>query len=554
MAVITPNTDLYLIKVPLEIDSVNQLTFANATAQYNYFNSLPKLAVDDFTYQRKDSTIRFGANFDEIITYNYVMYRNDEYSNKWFYAYIENMEYVNDSMTAITIKTDVFQTWQFDLTYKPVFVEREHVNDDTVGNNTVPESLELGEYQIVDLRNSPLYESGGSGDDWVPCFCVTRFPDDVENLGADGNVKNSNGIIGGVFNSLHFFATNTIAAGTHIIDAYEDAGSGTTSEAIVNIYMIPKCCVNVQPSGNTTLHGYSLYGIMNYFTSSEYILQQPTVLANSYVPVNNKLLTYPYSYFYLSNNSGETIEYHYEDFPIETIEDITRRTMRYRKSIVPSASLSGKLYFTNYKGFSETAAYGTKMYQYGINYAKVPVCAWNTDYYTNWLTQNGINVGVGLASGLASGLLGAGVGAATGNVVGTASSLIGIGATIGNTLGEIRRAETTPPQAHGDTNTGDFNYAFLRNSISFYQMSIKPEMARIIDNYFSAYGYQVNRIKIPNITGRRNWNYVKTQGCYIEADIPQTDLEEIKGLFNRGITFWHNPATFADYSQNNDII
>lgn len=93
MAVIAPNSDLVLLKVPLEIDEANQLTFANATAQYNYFNGLTgKLAVDNYTYQRKDGTIRFGANFDDIIGYNYVMYRNTSYSSKWFYAFIENME------------------------------------------------------------------------------------------------------------------------------------------------------------------------------------------------------------------------------------------------------------------------------------------------------------------------------------------------------------------------------------------------------------------------------------------------------------------------------
>lgn len=556
MAVITPNTDLYLLKVPLEMDNTNQLTFSNATAQYNYFNSLPKLGVDDFTYQRKDGTIRFSATFDDVISYNYVMYRNTGYSDKWFYAFIRDMQYVNDSVTSITIETDVWQTWCFSLNYKPVFVEREHVNDDTVGNNTVEEGLEIGEYQIVDLRNSPLYENpaGVSGDAWVPCFCVTRFPDDVNNLGTDGNVQYSNGLIGGVFNSLHFFATNTIASATKIIQAYDDVGSGTTSEAIVNIYMIPKCCVNIQNSGNTTLHGYSLYAIKNYFTTGTYQLQQPSVLADNYTPVNKKLLTFPFSYFYLSNNSGEDIIYHYEDFPFETIGGNTARTMSYKKSIVPSTSLSAKLYFVKYKGWTETADYGTKLYEYGINYAKVPVCAWETDYYTNWLTQNGINVNVGLASGIAGGLLGAGASIATGNIVGLASSAIGIGTTIGNTLGELRRAETTPPQAQGNVNTGDFNYAFLRNSISFYHMSIKKEIAIIVDNYFSCYGYRVNKVKLPNITGRRNWNYVKTIGCYIEADIPQEDLQQIKSMFDKGITFWHNPATFADYSQNNDII
>ena len=76
----------------------------------------------------------------------------------------------------------------------------------------------------------------------------------------------------------------------------------------------------------------------------------------------------------------------------------------------------------------------------------------------------------------------------------------------------------------------------------------------LIDNFFTMYGYKVNNTKIPNITGRRNWNYVKTVDCNIEGYIPQEDLNEIKGMFNNGVTIWHNPATFLDYSQNNDII
>lgn len=66
------------------------------------------------------------------------------------------------------------------------------------------------------------------------------------------------------------------------------------------------------------------------------------------------------------------------------------------------------------------------------------------------------------------------------------------------------------------------------------------------------YGYKVNEVKIPNITGRTNWNYVKTQECNILGDIPQEDMQTLKNIFNSGVTFWHNPSTFLDYSQNNN--
>ena len=81
--VITPNTDVILLKCPLELDEKNQLSFTSKSAQYNYFNSLPKLVVgDDFTYQRKDSYIRVDELIDNIYQYNYIMYRNDAYSSK----------------------------------------------------------------------------------------------------------------------------------------------------------------------------------------------------------------------------------------------------------------------------------------------------------------------------------------------------------------------------------------------------------------------------------------------------------------------------------------
>ena len=124
---ITPNTCLRLLKVPLEIDNKNQLTFANEQAQRQYFLSLPYVEIDEISYQRKDSVIFFPGHIDDLLEYNYVMYLNENYTNKWFYAFITNMEYVTDFNTKIYITTDVFQTWQFDFTFKQSFIEREMI-------------------------------------------------------------------------------------------------------------------------------------------------------------------------------------------------------------------------------------------------------------------------------------------------------------------------------------------------------------------------------------------------------------------------------------------
>ena len=125
---ITPNTRIILLKCPISLSNKHQITFANSEAQYNYFYNLPKIEEDDAQYQRKDNVIRFPAHADSLQEYNYCMYQNNNYGNKWFYAFITNISYVNDGCSYISIKTDVFQTWQFNLTWKQSFIEREMIS------------------------------------------------------------------------------------------------------------------------------------------------------------------------------------------------------------------------------------------------------------------------------------------------------------------------------------------------------------------------------------------------------------------------------------------
>ena len=75
--VITPQTEIRLLKCPLEADNQHQIKFSNATAQYNYFDSLPKLTIDNCTYARESGTLRIPVDYDTAIRYNYVMYQNE---------------------------------------------------------------------------------------------------------------------------------------------------------------------------------------------------------------------------------------------------------------------------------------------------------------------------------------------------------------------------------------------------------------------------------------------------------------------------------------------
>ena len=181
--------------------------------------------------------------------------------------------------------------------------------------------------------------------------------------------------------------------------------------------------------------------------------------------------------------------------------------------------------------------------------------------YTNWLTQNSVNFAgktwnVDELSGLQAlgGIFDAGSSLMKLDPFGSAKAGINTFTGIGNALIQKKQHELIPNAVKGDINSGDIVTALGENRFTFYRMSVKQEYAKLIDDYFSMYGYQINMVTLPHITGRENWNFVKTVGANIEGDIPEDDMNELKSLFNNGITIWHNPSTYLDYSQSNAIV
>ena len=88
-------------------------------------------------------------------------------------------------------------------------------------------------------------------------------------------------------------------------------------------------------------------------------------------------------------------------------------------------------------------------------------------------------------------------------------------------------------------------------------MTIRPEYAKIIDNFFSMYGYKVMSLEVPNIHTRKKWNYLKAIEMNITGNknkIPQEYLEEIRTMFLNGVTLWHDYETMYDYSNDNGVI
>lgn len=534
-------TAVSLLSVPLEKDYAHTLYFANKEEQEIYFSEHEKMSFSDFSYQRKDSTIRVPAHIDTLYALgcNYASYQNKAYSDKVFYAFITDMRYVNDERTDVVIETDVMQTWLFDIEMLPSFVEREHAAHDEPGEHTIEEGLEIGGYKAVETKSLEM------GGDHAIVAAVTKTPDEKTSVGR---------VYHGMYSGLAYIPFPKDGADfEEFVKQYDGDAAG---EAIAMVFLAPTSLL-------ANAEGKVVYGeplpasekpytiLINKATESQEgnaeIVSEFAKELDGYTPKNKKLLTYPYRYLLVSNNAGAAAVYKFEKFRTYKLEMQMEPSFVIRGCLTPGCSV--RLVPVQYNGAPEN-------HEEGLTMGKYPTLNWTSDAFTNWLTQNSVNIGLDIVSGAAQVIGGAGVALASGGLgmaVGGGSIMSGL-SSIAGTLGQVYQHSLTPPQAKGNTNSGDVVTAAGDNEFKLYTMTIKREYAELIDNFFSMYGYKCHRVKIPEKDHREAYWYTKTLDANITGAIPQGDLQTIKNAFNKGITFWKTRAHFRDYSVSNEIV
>lgn len=528
-------TEVRLLAVPLESDYKHTLHFPGKGTQAQYFMGLSQAeyAYTNLSYQRKEKYISIPGNYEDLKKFNYVMYRNRLTARDWVYAFITKMEYRSDEVTWVYIETDVLQTYLSDYTVKASFVEREHTNDDTVGKHTFPENLECGEFVSH-------YSQEDSTLTALSVVVAMTEPDPaLEDLGeSSGYVGRYRGAVSGVIYQSH--PIDQITNVRALVDRFDEAGK---ADAIQAIFLCPSFVARAMDgtTENPIVPDHTQPASFEMFVGGGIT----GTMAGGYTPRNKKLLTFPYKYLLVSNNAGASAVYQYEHFRTP------QNGMRFKVYGTMTPGCSIRMLPEEYKGVAENN-------EEGLNLGKYPICNWTSDAFTNWMTQNSVNIGLTMLSGVGQVIGGAGVtvaGAFTGGV----ASMAGVGtmvsgvSTIANQLTQIHQMSFTPNQSRGNINSGDVTTAMNKTTFSIYGMSIKEEYAKIIDGFFDMFGYKVNMVKTPLSNHRPEYWYTKTIDVSIDGDIPAEDMQKIKDCYNRGITFWKNPENIGDYSVTNTI-
>ena len=505
---------------------------------------------NNFSFVKEsENSIRVPFSYQECLSSNYIAFQNPRYSNKWFFAFIDSVEYLSDGASLINFTVDIFSTWFSYWNPVSTFVIREHTNEDTIGANTIPEGLETGEY--IHANSSVIYDV----DSTYICVGVSEVVDEI-------NLNPFNSQYNGIYSGIKYLLCETPLAASNLIRAYDKKGKGA---AINTIFLVPQALVGSVTFSTITIEGITTQlAVVPYSTSAVLLSTSsditPVTAIGNYIPVNNKLFTYPYCYFYLTNNVGQNVVYHYEDFINNTAKFKTYG------AITPGCSI--KTIPLNYKKLSEsTSPNSVWSYNYGIMGAKLPMCSWVNDSYTNWLTQNGVNIaGMTLnkneaagVAGIGSMLLGAGL-MATGIGGAMGMGLIAGGATgIFSSMQSSYQHDIVPEQARGSISGGDVQYSLGWDVIQLFRMTIREEFARSIDDYFTRFGYMTNRLKVPNQTGRRYFNYVEIGKSEIigyaktNTSVPAEAMEKINNIYRSGVTLWHDHSRIGNYTENTII-
>lgn len=517
---IEPKTNIRILRnVPLDTTYDHTIYFSSAKNQYNYFIGLQKYNLINYSYQRVSKGVaRIGIKADSLYDCNYMMFQNTAYGDKWFYAFIKAVEFVNNECAEITFELDVMQTWFFDCSPDECFVERQHSITDVIGEHIEPETIATGEYVFNDYKSVTYMND--------MCVCIAIVDTDYDT---DGTLYD------GIYGSAQLFVYDKtdVQSINGKISEYNQK-----TDAIIGIYMFPKIFI-----GGTIPDTHRLsYGS----GASKTIVVLDGVGGNEkldgYTPKNKKMYTYPYNFYHIDNASGSELNLRYEFFENRTpVLEISGTVTQPVVAILRPCSYKGV------SGYDELAGY-TTLNTESIQLTNYPLCSWNVDAYQAWVAQNSVPIALNTIGsigqmGIASAYSANPVASATSGAIGQVSNL----------MSQYYKASIAADISKGSLNNGGGNVANGKQQFYGGRCSVNSTYAKMIDDYFSMFGYSCRRVRVPNRNSRPHWNYVKTIGCTVTGSVPADDMKKICSIYDRGVTFWKHGNEVGNYSLDNSV-
>lgn len=556
------------------------LYFENANAQNTYFANKSVGSFPGYIYQRENrNTIRVGHNIRGLSTVNYLSFVNTSYENKKYYAFVTEVNYINENTTEFVYTIDYVQTWLTGLVSENqnVFVERCHTTADDNQAFTISDSLELG-----DSVTMPQY-SDNTNDIFDNLVVVIQATFDIKTW-VNGNFQASakqlppftfrNDLADNT--SLCFMRYSigrgiTAPSGSALptfLYHINEASSGVTYDDILNIWIYPSALITGNSStviGTSTVS--SEFNKVYFDVTANYKVWTPThsdittMTLDGHTIVNEKLRSSPYMNCYITNNNGNSVSYDIHKFQNNELHFLLtgNSTPDGKVRILP-------LNYKNNNSYNKLTGV--------VNFTKVdfdealdlqmPSLQLTGSSYEIWLAQNrnvidnnfdemrrdmALQTGAWAFGGIV-GAVGGGASSLISSVPGYASMGVSQYDTISRSIAQTKDMKLRPNTTKGVQSDG-MALQFNKLGFTLYIKTIDNAHAQSIDSYFSMFGYPRKTVLNLNLHARTNYTYVKTVGFIPQTQMPMQDEEVISQMFDNGIRFWVNPSNVGNYGVSN---
>lgn len=549
-----PNTTLYVGVVPWNSDLKNVQSYNSRAEQISTIQGLLSHKYEHINIIRRDSDLILKGVNENLTQCNYLMYQNADISNKWYFAFIDNVQYNSLNSVIISHTIDVWQTYQFDITYYKNLILRSHVakSADAVGRWLAPEPISVApeferkhtvfnnlswspQYVLhstsVYNPNTKKYEYKGNGtgatlsaeygifvnneDDVQAVIKKYGKMSPAEALKSDNDDEYSNWIADLLTGQIESFEKSLNNA-VKLISTTSISQLQDHRNELIGLYAIPKW---VHDSTNK-------YATNNIKTKEVNVSLPISTLACGYTPRNKKMLTSLCKAYLFYNENGFKLPLKPELFTSET-----------PTFTVKSTELSTNGFLLQVGSYADYTAKTNK-----ISY--------------NCENRLGYDANTGLDKVLNTLTSVVGVVNAVGSVASQAYAG-NIGGAVQGTVGAVQQSiNMIDALGQRGVNTGSsgdvMSITEKRAMPVFADVSPTEAQCRYIDDYLDVYGYAINEIgKISTyMKNRSNWNYIQVANCNIKVSAPNDDFNKLKQMFESGVTIWHK--NFGDYDQTNN--
>lgn len=521
----TLNSRIILAKdIRLDRDHINVLNISD-TAMITIMLSQDHLVAQaaDYSFIRRNGTLQAEIPYSAALLANYIAFQNTDYSGRWFFAFIDRIEYKSEKSIEIYYTVDNWQTWFRDLTLYPVFVEREHTLSDVTGSNMLPEPNGGQNFALNSSMVTPVYHRRFT--EWRACVVAVTSNSADKSQGYLLDDKMPCACNMQTFQLATWDSQNNVwIPDMSALLGYLDTLGGDYG-TIVNIFCYPADLIDIRGAADDITryaHTVALDGV-------SWNIIKPTSL-DGYTPKNNKMFTYPFCWLEVSTGE-KTVQYRYEYF------DDTVCPFRCVGGATPIPEIN--LYPLKYKNYGNEPDPATK-----ISINNFPQVALPIDSYKAWLAQSSSAQLNSILRGGAAAMITGGIsGGIAGGLQSAESSMV---SGIANYLNSEQYAKDASDSYSG-TNTASIDQALGLLGYDFKHYSMDYEEARNMDHFLSMFGYTTRRVKIPNISGRQYWNYFKINGMIGHGAIPEDALIDINNACNAGVTIWHDHTYIGNY-------